>query len=261
MIQCKDILVVVDYRQQEHHALPRAAELARKYDANLTLISCIDQPVDELLQRLTESEVDKVKSALHDKFTNQLAELAQPLRSEGFSIEVKVVWNPNFQQGLLSFIEKNKFDLIVKTAHYHNKIQKLLMTPTDWTLMREAKTSLLLVKQGLWPDSANILGAININAKDKEHCSLNDKIIRHSISFAKQFNVDAHILNVFSWPLVEMRQLKHLFDEEGFYKEGKEIHHKALQNYVSDYSLRDSQVHLAEGLSAEETIPGIVKAT
>lgn len=261
MVNYNNILVIVDHRQQEHHALSRAVEIANNYGSKLTLVISVDQPVNDLLKHLSQSEVAKVEAHINEQHLAELENLAKPLRENHLEVSTEVIWDTNFHHGIITFSKKHSFDLIVKTAHYHNQIQKLLMTPSDWHLMRESGTNVLLVKQGRWPDKSNILGAIDINAKDQSHSLLNENIIQHCVSLAEKFDVQPHIINVFPWPLIEKRQLQHLFDEDGFYKEGKELHAKALKDYVSDFPIADNQLHLAEGVSTEEAIPEIVKAT
>lgn len=261
MVTYDNILVVVDHRQEVHHALSRAVELANNYDSNLTLAISVDEPVSDLLKKLSQAEVSKVEAHINERHLSELDELAKPLREQGLKVSTKVIWDTKFHRGIITFAKQQSFDLIVKTAHYHNQIQKLLITPSDWHLMRESGTNLLLVKQGRWPDNSNILGAIDIDAKDQSHSQLNIEIIEHCVSLADKFKVKPHVINVFPWPLIEKRQLQHLFDQDSFYKEGKELHAKALKDYVSDFSIADNQLHLAEGVSTEEAIPEIVKAT
>ncbi len=261
MFQAKNIMVVVDYRQKNHHALPRAIKLAELFQSQLTLVSCIYPEVMNLSTFFGGEKLEQIKQNSLDEKKALLEELAAPFKKTGINIQTRVIWNKNFYKGLLEHIESSDYDLIVKTAHCHSSLNTLLITPTDWHLLRESPVSLFLVKNGQWPESKSILGAIKIQATDEQHHSLNEKIIECTLSLANLCKATPQLVNVFPWPIFNSVQFKHLFDEKGYFDEMKDIHQKAMKKYIDKYQLAEENVHLVEGLNAAEIIPEVISSS
>ncbi len=261
MITLNSVLVVVDLQQDTHPALSRALTLAEKARCSLTLVCCIHSNIEELPPLVSDAEQRELKQQSINYYLEQLKALYHHPSNEIFSLNYEVICNASVSRGLIDYLREHKFDLVIKTVHEHTHRKINRMTPTDWQLMREPNTPILLVRENRWPNRSNILGAIDIQAKDKPHQLLNTRIIDYSIYLSKLLEAKPHVVSVFPWPLIELRQFKHLFDEEGYYKEGKRIHKKLLINFVKSYSFGEEQIHIAEGLKPHETLPAIVRAT
>jgi len=262
MYQSQNALVVVDFRQDIHHALPRGIELARKFDTKLTFATCVYQPVVDIIPEesgLDRKQIELEAIAHYEDELRTLVELHIET-SDSFAFDFEVIWHKSFKDGLVSFIEKNEFDLVVKTAHSHSTFKKLFFTPTDWHLLRQTTTNILFVKKGAWPSSTSIMGAINIEADDI-HQSLNQKITEATVQLAKACDSEARILNVFPWPKIDIEKFKYLFEKKDQFLEIKNQHRNAVENFVKDYPELIDNVIIAEGLEPDETIPELIKST
>ena len=264
MYRSENVLVVVDFRQEKHHALARAFELARQFGSKLTIVTCVYQTIVDLVPRNSGIDLNRIRKEAIAHYEDTLREYAKPLESEGFQldedIKFEVIWNKNFHQGLLSFIDDNSFDLIVKTAHSHSALEKLFFTPTDWHLLRDTRINVLFVKKGAWPSSTNILGAINID-DDIEHQKLNQQIVDTTVQLAESCDSKANILNVFPWERMNLEKFKYLFDKEDQFLAIKNAHRNAVMDFVGLYPDLKERVIVAEGLEPEITIPEIIKST
>ncbi len=255
--QPKNIMVVVDYRQKQHHALPRAAEFARKYSSRLTLVSCVYPPIMDFKALIGNSAEEFKKIEIDEK--HQLLEtLAKQYRDEGLEVNIQVLWHKKFYKGLIEHIKSQNYDLVVKTAHTHDRLSKLLMTPTDWHLLRETSEPLLLVKEGHSPGQKTVMGAIKIQTNGDHH-DLNQQILSVTQGVAEMYEAAPQLVNVFPWPLVNVYQFKHLFDENGYFKELTEVHNKAMNKYLEGSSFDKKSVHIVEGLNPEEIIPDMAR--
>ncbi len=151
-------MVIVDYRQKVQHALPRAIKLAQSFQSKLTLVSCVYPEVMNFSSFFSSSKQQQIKQQSLAEKQSLLDELVESCKKTGIEIHTKVIWNKNFQKGLLEHIKASDYDLVVKTAHCHAGINKLLITPTDWHLLRGSPVSLLLVKNGQWPSCKKYSG-------------------------------------------------------------------------------------------------------
>ena len=260
MFDSNKLLVIVDPRQQHHHAIPRAAELASRLNSKLILLSCVYQRIVEFIPFGSPIDAEIVKDEAIAYYENELRQLAKPLLKEGIEVDYQVVWHKSYHRGLSEFINQHSIDLAIKTARSHSTLGQLFFTPTDWHLLRDTKTNILFVKKGVWPSATNILGAINVESDD-DHRLLNQKIVDTTAKLAETFNCEAHILNVFPWPKVNFESFKHLFQKRDLFLEIKQEHKKEVYEFVKDYPALLDNIIIAEGLEADETIPEIIQST
>ncbi len=52
-------------------------------------------------------------------------------------------------------------NLVIKSTHHHNLAQRLLITNTDWRLIRKCPSPLLLVKPREWQAKGNIVTGVD----------------------------------------------------------------------------------------------------
>lgn len=264
------LMVVVDFRQESHHALPRAFDLMKKFGSRLTLATCVYQNIVDIIPATSGLDWKTIRDEALADYENKLRELATELCRETMdnealegiweSIDYEVVWDKSFHHGLVNLVKRQKFDLIVKTAHHHSTLKKLFFTPTDWHLLRETETNVLFVKKGAWPSSTSIMGAINIES-DEQHQILNREIVETTVKLASLCQSEARILNVFPWPAVDLDKFKYLFDKKDQFLDIKNQHKNAVESYVEGYPELAGNVIIAEGLEPEETIPELIKST
>lgn len=264
MYQSKNVLVVVDFRQLKHHALPRALDLARQFGSKLTVVTSVYQSVVDIVPSDSGIDIERIRSEAIVHYKDEMQELTQELIGEGVNVEqdihFEVIWNKSFHQGLLEYINKHSFDLIVKTAHHHSRFEKTFFTPTDWHLLRDTDTNILFVKKGAWPSSTNILGAINIE-DDKAHQNLNHAIVETTASLAKACDSQPHLINVFPWATLNIEKFRYLFDKKDQFIEIKNAHQQAVARFVKNFGEFKDNIIVAEGIEPEVTIPEIIKST
>ena len=265
MYRSENVLVVVDFRQSEHHALPRAIELAKQFGSRLTVITCVYQKIVEFIpehSNISRSQIEaEAKAHYEDKMRDLLSELSGVDVGNEHAANFEVVWNKNFQLGLTEYINKNSFDLIVKTAHSHAGLERLFFTPTDWHLLRDTETNILFVKNGVWPSNTTILGSINVETDDPEHLRLNKEIVSTAVELANSCSSTARILNVFPWSSANLERFKYLFENKSQFVAIKDAHAIEVGRFVEDYPQLKDEIIIAEGLDPQDTIPEIVKST
>lgn len=260
MFKFNNILAIVDFRQEQHYALPRAIELANKFNSKLTVVSNSYESFMELIPSSSAIDKEAIKKEAIEQEIDRLKALVEGISSKLPEISYQVTWDRAMHKGLSRFINTSNFDLVVKTARKHNSLEKFFFTPTDWHLLRDTKTSILFVKTEKWLSKSSILGAINIE-DDQEHSSLNEKIIQTTVELARSLDCNSNILNVFPWPMVKFDRFNHLFDKKDLFLTIKEKHIKEVNRVVDSVSNISGKVIIAEGLETEEAIPEIAKST
>lgn len=260
MFKPAHILAVVDFRQSEHFALPRAIDLAHQFNSKVTVVSNTYESFMDFIPSSSaiDKELIKAEALKHNK--EGLKELVNKIDVKNIDLNYEILWSKNYHNSLSELINNRDFDLVVKTTRNHSALEKILFTPTDWHLLRDTQTNILFVKKDNWPAKTSVLGAININ-DDEKHRELNKKIILTTVELSEANQSKANILNVFPWPMVKFDKFNHLFDGKDLFLEIKNKHSNAVNRFVNNVSKISGKIIIAEGLEPEETIPKMVKSS
>lgn len=260
MLNLNKILAVVDFRQSEHFALPRAVELAKLFNCKLMVIANVFESYTELLSLYSDVNVEVIRQDAIIQAKQQLTELTKSIPCDGIEIDYRVSWNPSLHTGLTEYINQNDFDLVIKTTRKHHILERILFTPTDWHLLRDTETNVLFVQTESWKAKSSIMGAININGDDK-HKGLNKKIIHTTSELAEALNCKSNIFNAFPWPAINMDRFSHLFDDKDLFLEIKGKHEEQVNKAVEAVDSITGKTVIGEGLEPEDGIPEIAKST
>ena len=150
MFYLKNILAIVDFRHEQHYALPRAIELAHKFGSKVTVVSNVYESFFDFSSSNEDNE--SIKTSAVGANTAKLKMLSSMYNIDGLEIEFHSIWSPNLKDDLSEFINDHSFDLVLKTTRTHNTLKKLLFTPTDWHLLRDTKSNILFVQKALSPE-------------------------------------------------------------------------------------------------------------
>ncbi len=178
--------VVIDPTKKTQPALLRAAWLAHQSGARLHLYLCdynqaISGDVFFDSARLAESR----KSFLKHR-NDWLEQLAAPHRDSGLTVTVEAVWGKRFHDKILEAVAALKPALVVKETVFHGKLRRALFSSSDWALIRECPTRVLLVRAGEWPENPVIIAAVDPFNDDDKPAELDDAIVRESQAMARQ---------------------------------------------------------------------------
>ena len=136
------ILVPYDFTHFADLAFDKAAEIARKFNSKLTLITIVGSDVDTTgmsFQRAQEFH-DEIETKAH----SDLLEKSSPYKD--LSISVQVINNPSPSDGILSFAEKNNVDMIVMGSHGRAGFRKLVLGSVASSITAKSHCPVLIVK-------------------------------------------------------------------------------------------------------------------
>lgn len=253
------ILAVIDPDSVEQKSLARALSLAKKTGASVTGFLTIYDFSYEMTTMLSIDERETMRQAVIDERTDWLAELVETFVDDGsLSLDVKVVWHNRPFEAILYEVLDNNYDLIVKGSKEHDTLKSLIITPTDWHIMRKSPVPVLLVKEHDWPANGQILAAINVGSEDKEHQSLNSKITQTALDFATLLNANVHLVNSYPSSPVNIAIEIPEFDSQTFDDSIRQHHQSNMQTHAQTFAIDADKTHVAEGLP-EDVIPQVAK--
>ncbi len=181
------LFVVIDPTAETQRALKRAEQLAVDTSAQLHLFCCEYQ--EDI------SEFESKRDAKHDLLEvtrTRLEALARPLREEGLDVTCEAYWNRDWQASIVRAATRIGADLILKSSDPHSYLQRHLTKTSDYSLLRQAPCSVLLVRDdGPWMEQ-KILASVTLDTQDPDHDLLNNSIITEAHRLAKAMQSQVH---------------------------------------------------------------------
>lgn len=223
----RSILVVLESGQPDDPALRRARLIARATGSELHLLVC---------------------DARHDH-GDQLATLADGLRTEGHSVSTRQEWCETSHRSIITAQQVEGCGLVIKQHLPDNPLKRALLTPDDWKLLRYCPVPVLLVKSERPWRGSNVLAAVDVGSADDEHQALHACIVSHAFDIASLARGELHVLSAHPAPLLSAAdpafQLKESIAAR--YRE-------ACHAFQQEYGIGNHRLHIAEG-SADLLIP------
>ncbi len=252
----KSILVVIDPTADRQPALERATWLAEKLGASLELLIC---DYDQLLSGGRFFSSDALHGAQRERLDlheRRLETLAAPLREEGITVNVDARWEHPLDHGVLRKAAELQPIIVVKDTHYHSAVRRALFSNADWNLIRSCSAPLLLVKPRRLAATPKILAAVDPLHAHAKPAELDHAILALAVELATALHGDLEVFHAFDpAPVIAgatgsiaspialpIRELT---------AELEQRHRQALEKLLGDYPVRESAIHLHEGIAAE----------
>jgi universal stress protein E len=129
-----------------------------------------------------------------------LEKYARRAEEAGVPAICEALWGTPFHEMVLGRVAATRPDLVVKHSVHHNRIERTLFTGSDWHLIRDCPTPLLLVKAPGRLEGSNMLVCVDpLHSHDKP-ASLDHRLLRTAKFLAGPLGGDVHALHVFSIP-------------------------------------------------------------
>ncbi len=197
MLRLDRILAVVDPTSDVQPALDKARLLAKRTGATLELFIC---DFDPSLSGRPLFDTEQLKQ-LRVEFVNERMEFlegfADEARAEGVTVETHVHWDNPVYRGVLRRVQESSPDLVVKDTHHHSALRRVLLTNTDWSLIRTCPVPLLLAKPRDWSAQPRILAALDPEHVGDQPATLDHAILDAAALLAKSLDGELHAVHAF----------------------------------------------------------------
>lgn len=230
----KQILVIADYDRNQTKALEKAADIAKRVDADVEVVAFVD---DSVAESVIPEQLQHLKQQVTKHFCNDRQVHTQVLKT----IDL-VEWT---RQHCLV----NDIDLVVKTG---NPDRTLFHTPTDWQLIRQLKCPLLLASNQKWRNKATVLAAVDSGNSQQNQRHIDGKVL----SAADEWRViNGHQLHaVYTVPTPTAALDLDLIELEEFKRTKAPESKQSLGELVSNSGINDVVEHIEFG-APEKRIP------
>jgi universal stress protein E len=85
-------------------------------------------------------------------------------------------------------------DLVIKSTFRHGKLQRLLHSTSDFTIMRHSPCPVLLVREAKSSAGKLILAALDLESTDEGHIGLNNSVIKHARELSEFTGLPLHVI-------------------------------------------------------------------
>jgi len=187
----KNLFVVIDPTADSQPALSRAAELARMGKSKITAFSAVYKAVDEM----TESNSRRSgKREFLKEWESRVKALLAPYKESGLKISSDTYWTADWYAAVSRAAMRADADLVIKSTFRHGKLQRLLHSTSDFTIMRHSPSPVLLVREGKPSKGKLILAALDLESTDEGHIGLNNSVMKHAHALADFTGLPLHVI-------------------------------------------------------------------
>ena len=190
-MQIDKILVVYDPTTEAQPALERAAIIAGNEGSEVHLYSCVYSDTVPAGQ----DSADEAQAVAAPQAIIEAA--AAPLVEQGIKVSTEVEWAKDWYLAVVKAAERNGSGAVLKSSHKHSKGERVLKKSSDWTLIRECASPVLLVKSEVTNEPRKVLAAIDIGGDSEAYGQLNDNILSFCNRYIGSDNAEIYFVNAY----------------------------------------------------------------
>lgn len=199
-MELKRILVAIaDCENQKSVALAKAAALASRTGATLTLFHSLYNPEIAGEGLLGPDTLERDIEAAVRARKEMLGKLAAALGRDGVRVRVRVRWDYPVHESIVREVLRAKSDLVVAESQRHTRLARVVLSNTDWQLIRLCPCPVLFVKTARPYDRARILAAVDPMHAHAKPAALDADILAMAQGLAQAFNGRLHAAHVYQF--------------------------------------------------------------
>mgnify|MGYP001312258841 CR=1 FL=1 len=259
MTKYQNILVAVDPQQDDQPALRRAVYLNQRLGGRITAFLPIYDFSYEMTTLLSPDERTTMRKGVVSQRTEWIREQAQSYLDAGVPIDIKVIWHNRPFEAIIQEVLNGRYDLVLKMAHQHDRLQAVVFTPTDWHLLRKCPCPVWMVKDQPWPEGGRAVVAVNLASEEPHHDPLNTKLVKETLELADLVNhTEVHLVG--AYPITPINIAIELpdFDPSVYNDAIRGQHLLAMKALRQKFSIDEKFTHVDKGLP-EEVIPNLAE--
>jgi universal stress protein E len=199
-MELKRILVAIaDCQDRKSAALAKAAAIATRTGATLTLFHSLYNAEIAGEGLLGPDTLERDIEAAVRARKEMLGRLAAPLERDGLQLRVRVRWDYPVHESIVREVLRGKSDLVVAESHRHTRLARVVLSNTDWQLIRLCPCPVLFVKTARPYERARILAAVDPMHAHAKPAALDAEILAMAQGLAQAFNGRLHAAHVYQF--------------------------------------------------------------
>jgi universal stress protein E len=188
------LVPIADPSDGINEAVRRARALARKTGACIELFNALASAVSEGMVHAKAEQFTRLEAEQNKRW---LERIANRLRREEIVVNTRVQTGIPVHEAILRQVRLTRADLVVIQARKHNIFARLLLTQTDFELIRQCPVPLLIVKGRADWRSPRILAALDPFHTNSKPRLLDDEIVDAARAIAAVVRGSVHVAHVY----------------------------------------------------------------
>lgn len=255
MINLQKFLVIVDPTVERDYVVERAKMLAKICNAKVQLFINNSNTLSE--RNFSYEGVDGDFFAIQKKLFEEhyqkiLNDLVTEFGEESIEVAAEFATGHNLAEAIITKVNDTKPDLVLKSTHHHGALERILVTNTDWRLIRKCPAPLMLVKPNEWKINGSVVTAVDPMHAKAEQSKLDSLLLSLTEALSQQLHLTPHAFHSY-FPFVSS-----LFpmggESEEYLSRIRHQHEEKLQELLAEHSFDAENIHLSQG----ELVPAII---
>lgn len=194
----KSILVVInDPFARNQPALIKAAAIARRCGAKLSLFNSFMLP-----QPVSDVPMDEYEQII----ASAIRQRRERLRAMGASLHLQnasyvVRWDYPAHEAIVREVLRGKPDLLVTDSHRRGRLARLLLSNTDWELIRICPCPIWFVRSAVLAKRLKLLVAVDPRHIHAKPARLDDRLLGAASTLIDQLDGQISIVHAYEAPL------------------------------------------------------------
>jgi universal stress protein E len=186
------VVAIVDPHRTEQLALVKAAAIAERSGARITLLNTFMMPPPPAQ---AASSRDVLQAAVDERMA-RLQKLARRLDNKGIKTQCVVEWDFPTHEAIVRYVLKAKPDLVVAESHHHNPLARMFLANTDWELIRTCPCPVWFVRSRSLPAAPKVLVAVDPKHAHAKPAKLDDRLLDAANQLVAQLGGEVSLMHV-----------------------------------------------------------------
>lgn len=176
-------------------ATPRGLELAAKLGHSAEVVAFTYVTLKR--SGLKASEQPAIKKRLIEERQAEVQARIDKYCTPGQKVTLKVVWSEDVAPWIAKRCATASYAVVVKTGH---RSESLMYTSTDWQLLRELSTPVLIVAERKWHRTKPVLAALDLSSKSAAKQALNKLVLATAKVWSEALGAELKVISAIEVP-------------------------------------------------------------
>lgn len=236
----KRFLVVADPYGSQQRIIPRAADLAARLRARITVVGFVYAHLASLPVRIDEAAIQSLQD---DLIQSHRRKIQEKLDSLTYDVEanIEVHWEKRVADWINRHVQDQDYDMVIKGGH---RSETFLYTSTDWQLLRGCRAPVLLLAARRWRKGRHVMAAVDLGTRVRSKLALNYQIAQEAASMATALGCQLHI--GYAVPFSEVLRDLDVLDRVRLRREGVRLA-EAFRSSLAERGISIEAIHVVTG--------------
>jgi len=239
-----NLLVIIDPDIEDDFVIERARLIASAYRPKVQLY--LNKPNASAEKTATRRFISRFFRPGEKLFSRQrLKAIKQQFIDLGVEVETEFSAERNTAESILRRIQQHQPDLVLKSVQRQSALARILITNTDWRLIKSSPVPLLLVKSRHWASDGSIMAAVDpLHAKSAQN-QLDHLLLDTASSLAQKLSLTTRVFHCYFPDLNAM--FPKVIDAHEYIQEVKARHVVRIEELLKQHDMTMDNVILTRG--------------